>query len=746
MKKVLSIVIALAMIVGTVSALGIFAHAEDAASASITAADLTANDYNNATATDTAEGIKLQGTNVKYTYSQKIPVNTEGFEMVLDADAFPADGWMVIGLSDTLPIQGWGAHQTNAIVMVVRVDTTDGWTALSGLSYGGESNYPVHSLQTTMPFTLTAGQEVAIEAKVVGETYEIYFNGTKVATHSFAADAFAWLDDALAEGAMLSWSFYSASNGDYDVTVKSINGKKGGMIGADQFTANAEHNNSTATNTEEGVRLQGNRVRHTFSQKIPVNTEGFKMVMDADAFPADGWMIVSLSDTAPIIGWGAHQTNAIVMVVRVDTTDGWTALSGLSYGGESNYPVHSLQSTMPFTLTAGQEVAIEVKVVDETYEVYYNNTLVATHSFAADAFAWLDDALAEGAMLSWAFYSASGAADANYDVTVKSINGVACGGVADDNTGDDNTGDDDTGDDNTGDDNTGDDNTGDDNTGDDNTGDDNTGDDNTGDEATGLFAPSTSADAAGQTVVENDDGTATLTGTAVRVIYNEKIDINKDGFKFEFSADMPDSAFLMVSLTKAGAIRQWQNFSGDDARSGIINIFKNTTADGWSIQSSLSYDQAPGWAVHSTKPIVGDHDLTEKHTFEIRYEDKKYVLYMDGKALTIGTREVLAAHKADPSLDPEVGGNFGWLPGEFAEGAVLSIAMYDNANSGEEMELNIDYIGAATGAADDNNNDDNKAPDTGDNNAVSAIALTAVVCAIVAGGVVVFRRKRSTQH
>ena len=522
MKKVLSIVIALAMIVGTVSALGIFAHAEDAASASITAADLTANDYNNATATDTAEGIKLQGTNVKYTYSQKIPVNTEGFEMVLDADAFPADGWMVIGLSDTMPIQGWGAHQTNAIVMVVRVDTTDGWTALSGLSYGGESNYPVHSLQTTMPFTLTAGQEVAIEVKVVDETYEIYFNGTKVATHSFAADAFAWLDDALAEGAMLSW----------------------------------------------------------------------------------------------------------------------------------------------------------------------------------------------------AFYSASGAADANYDVTVKSINGVACGGVADDNTGDDNTGDD---------------NTGDDNTGDDNTGDDNTGDDNTGDEATGLFAPSTSADAAGQTVVENDDGTATLTGTAVRVIYNEKIDINKDGFKFEFSADMPDSAFLMVSLTKAGAIRQWQNFSGDDARSGIINIFKNTTADGWSIQSSLSYDQAPGWAVHSTKPIVGDHDLTEKHTFEIRYEDKKYVLYMDGKALTIGTREVLAAHKADPSLDPEVGGNFGWLPGEFAEGAVLSIAMYDNANSGEEMELNIDYIGAATGAADDNN-------------AVSAIALTAVVCAIVAGGVVIFRRKRSTQH
>ncbi len=205
-------------------------------------------------------------------------------------------------------------------------------------------------------------------------------------------------------------------------------------IGADAFSVPADSydsGNATITAVENGLEVNGSLVengavnaRYAYSTKIPVTTDGLEIKFTVDSKPA-GWLMFSLFKEGAVCGWGEMTNIGIIAALRFDAGDGSSdCLSSLSHSS-GGYPIHSLQ-TKAFDYSTTKNYTLSIKPNGTNYEVKLNDTLVATHSAAEDAFAWLNTELANGAVLSFSMFN-SAKDTTPFKMTIKSINGKPAG-------------------------------------------------------------------------------------------------------------------------------------------------------------------------------------------------------------------------------------------------------------------------------------------------------------------------------
>lgn len=686
MKKVLSIVIALAMIVGTVSALGIFAHAEE--TTNVVASDFAASDYNNSTIADTEDGLAMQGKAVKWNLKEKLPVATEGFSWEFDFGDHPEGSWIIMGLTDGYIVPGWTGMKACGIVVVLWPEATagDGWNARTALIHDSAADYPTkHSNSATFIDGLADMTSYKIEVRVDGTTYGVYLNGILIGNHDASAQKYPWLLTKWAAngGATFSFCAYehiankADSGTNLNFLTKSLNGMECGGVNV-QYDALRTSIAAAETIDREIYTTASLATLDTAlaDAKAALDSDD-QAVVDAAASALDAAVagLVKLPSTANL---EASIAAAEALVEADYTTGTWSAMQEALAAAKAALTsedavviadaISALDAAvdglvkMPITTALEAEIAAaealtEADYTEETWSAMQEALVAAKAALTSEDQAEVD------------------AAAAALKAAVESLMEPA------DNQSD-------------------------------------------------KYGPSAEGDDAGDSIVDNDDGSTTMIGTDIRLTYSEKLPVLKEGFKAEIKLNsVPDTGWVVLGLTESKPVRGWQTVNDK----GVVMVLRMDATDGWTTHTGLTYSDGE-YPIHGPQKNKNiDFGEGDTVTVELKPVGTTFEYYVNGVLVT--------TYSADPNSDKTY--NYGWLAGAL-EDAVFSVAAYDPKGSGETINLDVTVIEAYNSG--ENNNDDNKAPDTGDNNAVSAIALTAVVCAIVVGGVVIFRRKRSTQH
>ena len=396
-------------------------------------------------------------------------------------------------------------------------------------------------------------------------------------------------------------------------------------IGADAFSVPADSydsGNATITAVENGLEVNGSLVengavnaRYAYSTKIPVTTDGLEIKFSVDSTPA-GWLMFSLFKEGSVCGWGEMTNIGIIAALRFDAGDGSSdCLSSLSHSS-GGYPIHSLQ-TKAFDYSTTKDYTLSIKPNGTNYEVKLNNTLVATHSAAENAFGWLNTELANGAALSFSMYN-SAKDTTPFKMTIKSINGKPAGNAPAGSESSEEGGE--------------------------------SSEVSTvsSEESTGASSSAASSEPEKPSNIEKfaavgniDTQKIEQTSKGLKLsgptgnpqnfsfVYKDKIDVAKDGLKMEISFDQYAPANQFFAIALGDVATGWGGWNNSNPDKGLVLVVR--PIDSWiEIHTMTGTD----WPVHKGDMNKNLEIIKGKSlTLEIKKDDGAYKCYINGKEM-----------------------------------------------------------------------------------------------------------------